>query len=113
MMLFIYRIGWGCYVAEAGIAFFWAFSLTQAVYCWRDDIRFYRSLNFINQAGKPFAIFVATLTMSLLQIESLQKSYTWWNFVLNFFCMSRAAPPPRGPLPPPPPPGPSAYHKYE
>lgn len=78
--------GWGCYIAESGISFFWAFSLTQAVYGWRDDIRFHRPLVFIGHAGKVFPAASAILTMALLQITPLQKAHFWWNVVLNFFC---------------------------
>lgn len=56
------------------------------MYCWRDDIRHHRALTLVNQAGKPFAFLAAALTMAVLQAPSLQESYTWWNFVLNFFC---------------------------
>lgn len=80
------RTGWGCYIAECGIACFWSFTLCQAVYGWRDDIRLRKPLIFITAAGKPFSILSAVFTMCILQIRSLQRSIFWWNFVLNFFC---------------------------
>lgn len=81
--------GWGCYIAESGIAFFWSFSLAQAVYGWRDDIRFHRPLIIISEAGKVFPIFAAIFSMALLQIDALQTSYWWFSFVMNFFCQLR------------------------
>lgn len=81
-------IGWGCYIAESGIAFFWAFSLAQAVYGWRDDIRFYRPLVVISEAGKAFPALAAVLTMALLQLDTLQESFWWFSFVMNLFCQS-------------------------
>lgn len=78
--------GWGCYVAECGIACFWSFTLCQSVYGWRDDIRFHRYVTIISEAGKPFSILAAVLTMGILQSQDLQKSSFWWSFVLNFFC---------------------------
>lgn len=84
------RIGWGCYIAESGIAFFWAFSLAQAVYGWRDDIRFHRPLIVISEAGKGIPILAAILTLGLLQLDAVQESYSLFSFVMNFFCQSSA-----------------------
>ncbi|KAJ4391693.1 hypothetical protein N0V93_005313 [Gnomoniopsis smithogilvyi] len=83
--LVMWTIRWGCYIAECGIACFWSFTLCQAVYGWRDDIRFRKPLILISEAGKLFSIFAAVFTMCLLQLESLQRNLFWWNFVLNFF----------------------------
>lgn len=95
--------GWGCYIAESGIACFWAFSLAQAVYGWRDDIRFHRPLIIISEAGKVFPILAAVLTMALLQLDALQRSYFWFSLVMNFFCQSDPIPSLSPPSPPPPP----------
>lgn len=79
-------LGWGCYIGEAGLAFFWSFSLTQAVYCWQEDIRLHQPLVLINQVGKALAIAIAVTTMCVLQIDSLVQSYYWWSIVLHLFC---------------------------
>ncbi|CAN8096792.1 unnamed protein product [Discula destructiva] len=86
--LVMWSIRWGCYVAESGIACFWAFTLCQSVYGWRDDERYGRALQGISELGKPFSILAAIFTMAILQVEALQKSYVGWNFVLNFcYCL--------------------------
>lgn len=56
------------------------------MYGWRDDSRFHGPLVFIGQVGKVFPTAVAILTMAVLQITSLQKTYVWWNVILNLFC---------------------------
>ncbi|PSR83193.1 hypothetical protein BD289DRAFT_289567 [Coniella lustricola] len=82
--LALWLIRWVCFITESGLSCFWAFTLAQAVYGWRDNPRLRRGLIIISELGKPFAILAAIISVCALLSKKLQQSQKAWGFVLNF-----------------------------
>ncbi|KAI0484655.1 hypothetical protein GGR56DRAFT_35051 [Xylariaceae sp. FL0804] len=80
MDLVLFYIQYCCYNIEATFVLFWAFSLTQSVYGWSSKPHLRRLFMYINTSGKVISVVLPIIMISLLQLDSVQR--TFFGFLL-------------------------------
>ncbi|ORY65208.1 uncharacterized protein BCR38DRAFT_523711 [Pseudomassariella vexata] len=73
--LILFYIQYYCYIVEATLVLFWAFSLTQSVYGWSEKHSLRRSFAFANLTGKIVSVILPAIAIGLLQSKVVQGSF--------------------------------------
>ncbi|KAK8102733.1 hypothetical protein PG984_015879 [Apiospora sp. TS-2023a] len=73
--------------AAAMLVFFWAFALLQSIYDWTEKSHMRELLKRINAVSKASSMLLPAVTISLLQVKSIQQSVVVFMFLANVVLM--------------------------